>query len=385
MNYTEKLAKYTLAAVSIAIIGGLCWYFRSVLVYILLAVVVSLIGKPLMTLLQKITIKGRKAPDWILAAFTIILLMVIFTAVITMIVPVVSGIVKNISLTDIEDAARRVAIPLADFNTFLISTFPKLGSDFRIEVVAVQELQKLFDPSAFSSMIGSAASFVTDLGIGIFSVVFISFFFIKDDGLFTSMVAALVPDKHENNAAQAIADIGNLLSRYFIGVLIEILGVALLNFLGLLFIARLGADAALGIAFLTGLLNVIPYVGPLFGGVLGTILGLVLKYSSTNPVGLDVNFWIFTIILTAIFCTTQLVDNFLYQPVIYSTSIKAKPLEIFIVLLVVGHIGGPISMIAAIPSYTAVRVIAFRFFRKIKAIRRLIPSDRLITENDSEE
>lgn len=385
MNYTEKLAKYTLAAVSIAIIGGLCWYFRSVLVYILLAVVVSLIGKPLMTLLQKITIKGRKAPDWILAAFTIILLMVIFTAVITMIVPVVSGIVKNISLTNIEDAARRVAIPLADFNTFLISTFPKLGSDFRIEVVAVQELQKLFDPSAFSSMIGSAASLVTDLGIGIFSVVFISFFFIKDDGLFTSMVAALVPDKHENNAAQAIADIGNLLSRYFIGVLIEILGVALLNFLGLLFIARLGADAALGIAFLTGLLNVIPYVGPLFGGVLGTILGLVLKYSSTNPVGLDVNFWIFTIILTAIFCTTQLVDNFLYQPVIYSTSIKAKPLEIFIVLLVVGHIGGPISMIAAIPSYTAVRVIAFRFFRKIKAIRRLIPSDRLITENDSEE
>lgn len=385
MNYTEKLAKYTLAAASIAIVGGLCWYFRSVLVYILLAVVVSLIGKPLMTLLQKITIKGRKAPDWILAAFTIILLMVIFTAVITMIVPVVSGIVKNISLTNIEDAARRVAIPLADFNTFLISTFPKLGSDFRIEVVAVQELQKLFDPSAFSSMIGSAASLVTDLGIGIFSVVFISFFFIKDDGLFTSMVAALVPDKHESNAAQAIADIGNLLSRYFIGVLIEILGVALLNFLGLLFIARLGADAALGIAFLTGLLNVIPYVGPLFGGVLGTILGLVLKYSSTNPVGLDVNFWIFTIILIAIFCTTQLVDNFLYQPVIYSTSIKAKPLEIFIVLLIVGHIGGPISMIAAIPSYTAVRVIAFRFFRKIKAIRRLIPSDRLITENDSEE
>lgn len=385
MNYTEKLAKYTLAAASIAIVGGLCWYFRSVLVYILLAVVVSLIGKPLMTLLQKITIKGRKAPDWILAAFTIILLMVIFTAVVTMIVPVVSGIVKNISLTNIEDAARRVAIPLADFNTFLISTFPKLGSDFRIEVVAVQELQKLFDPSAFSSMIGSAASLVTDLGIGIFSVVFISFFFIKDDGLFTSMVAALVPDKHESNAAQAIADIGNLLSRYFIGVLIEILGVALLNFLGLLFIARLGADAALGIAFLTGLLNVIPYVGPLFGGVLGTILGLVLKYSSTNPVGLDVNFWIFTIILIAIFCTTQLVDNFLYQPVIYSTSIKAKPLEIFIVLLVVGHIGGPISMIAAIPSYTAVRVIAFRFFRKIKAIRRLIPSDRLITENDSEE
>ena len=385
MNYTEKLAKYTLAAATIALVGGICWYFRSVLVYILLAVVVSLIGKPLMTLMQKVTVKGRKAPDWMLAALTLIILMVIFTAVFTMIVPVVSGIVKNISLANIEDAARRVAIPLADFNAFLMSTFPKLGTDFRIEVVAVQELHKLFDPSAFSSMIGSAASIVTDLGIGIFSVVFISFFFIKDDGLFTSMVAAIVPDKHEGNAAQAIADIGHLLSRYFTGVLIEITGVALLNFLGLLLIARLGMNAALGIAFLTGILNVIPYVGPLFGGVLGTVLGLVLKYSSTTPVGLDVNFWIFTIILIAIFCTTQLVDNFLYQPVIYSTSIKAKPLEIFIVLLIVGHIGGPLAMIAAIPSYTVVRVIAFRFFGKIKAIRRLIPSDRLITEHDDQE
>lgn len=385
MNYTEKLAKYTLAAATIALVGGICWYFRSVLVYILLAVVVSLIGKPLMTMMQKVTIKGRKAPDWMLAALTLIILMVIFTAVFTMIVPVVSGIVKNISLANIEDAARRVAIPLADFNAFLMSTFPKLGTDFRIEVVAVQELHKLFDPSAFSSMIGSAASIVTDLGIGIFSVVFISFFFIKDDGLFTSMVAAIVPDKHEGNAAQAIADIGHLLSRYFTGVLIEITGVALLNFLGLLLIARLGMNAALGIAFLTGILNVIPYVGPLFGGVLGTVLGLVLKYSSTTPVGLDVNFWIFTIILIAIFCTTQLVDNFLYQPVIYSTSIKAKPLEIFIVLLIVGHIGGPLAMIAAIPSYTVVRVIAFRFFGKIKAIRRLIPSDRLITEHDDQE
>ena len=385
MNYTEKLAKYTLAAAGIALAGGICWYFRSVLVYILLAVVVSLIGKPVMTILQNIRIKGRKAPDWFLAAFTLVFLMVIFTAVVTMIVPIVSGIVKNISLANIENAARHIAIPLANFNAFLIETFPRLGSDFRIEVAAAQELQKLFDPSAFSSMIGSAASILTDLGIGIFSVVFISFFFIKDDGLFTSMVTSLVPDKHEKNASAAIADIGYLLSRYFTGVVIEVLGVALLNFLGLLIIARLGLNAALGIAFLTGILNVIPYVGPLFGGIIGTILGLILKYSSSTPIGLDVNFWVFTVILVAIFCVTQLVDNFLYQPVIYSTSIKAKPLEIFIVLLIVGHLGGPVAMIAAIPSYTAVRVIAFRFFSNVKAIQRLIPSERLLTEHENKE
>ena len=116
---------------------------------------------------------------------------------------------------------------------------------------------------------------------------------------------------------------------------------------------------------------------------MGTVLGLTLKYTSASPIGLDVNFWAFTAILIAIFCFTQLVDNFLYQPVIYSTSIKSTPLEIFIVLLIVGHIGGPLAMIIAIPCYTVARVIAFRFFGHIKAISRLIPSEKLIT-NDNE-
>lgn len=381
-RYTDKLAKYILLAAGIAIISAICWYFRSVIAYILAAVVVSLVAKPLVGLMQKVRIKGKKAPDWLLAAMALILVIGILLAIITGIVPIVSSIVKGISLANIENTAKSVAIPLSEFNEFLRTRFPDLGSGFRIEVAMIQELQKMFDPSAFSSFIGSAASFLTSFGVGLFSVVFISFFFIKDDGLFTKIVCALVPDKHEETTEKAISDIGYLLSRYFIGVLLEIAGVAIVNFIGLALVARLGFNAAIGIAFLTGIFNVIPYVGPLLGGVIGTILGLVLKYSSATPIGLDVNFWIFTGILIAIFCFAQLIDNFLYQPVIYSTSIKAKPLEIFIVLLIVGHIGGPLAMIIAIPCYTVVRVIAFRFFGNIKAIKRLIPSERLITNEE---
>lgn len=378
-RYTDKLAKYIIAAAGIGIIGALCWYFRSVIIYILAAVVVSLIAKPVMGGLQKIRIKGKKAPDWFLAAFSLTLVITIILTILTLIIPIVSGILKGISFGNIENAAGQIAVPLSHLNDFLKSTFPQLGNEFRIEMLLGQELQKLFDASAISSMIGSATSFLTNLGIGLFSVIFIGFFFIKDDGLFTEIVCALVPDKHEKNTEKAIADIGHLLSRYFIGVMIEVCGVALLNFLGLLLIARMGFNAAIGIAFLTGILNIIPYVGPLMGGVLGTLLCLILKYSSITPLGLDVSFWMFTVILIAIFCFTQLVDNFLYQPLIYSTSIKSKPLEIFIVLLIVGHMGGPLSMIIAIPCYTVVRVIAFRFFRRYKAIRRLIPSERLIS------
>ena len=381
-RYTDKLAKYILAASGVVIVCALCWFFRSILAYILIAVVVSLIAKPLMGVLQKLNIKGRKAPDWILAAFSIIVVMGVLISIVTAVIPIVSSLVKDISMVNIESAARGISVPLAELNEFFRNYFPQLGEDFRIEVTLLNELQHLFNASAFSSVLGSAASFITSLAIGLFSVVFIGFFFIKDDGLFTQIVCSLVPDRHEATTQRAISDIGHLLSRYFIGVMIEITGVALINFIGLLLIAKLGFNAAISIAVMTGILNVIPYVGPLMGGVFGTILGIVLKYTSVTPIGLDVNFWVFTMILIAIFSFTQLVDNFLYQPLIYSTSIKAKPLEIFIVLLIVGHIGGPLAMIVAIPCYTVVRVIAFRFFGHIKAIKRLIPSERLITPHE---
>ena len=278
-RYVDKLAKYILIAAGIGIIGALCWYFRSVLIYIMAAVVVSLVAKPVMGGLQKIRIKGRKAPDWFLAALSLTIVLGLLLAVLTLIVPIVSGIVKGISLSSIESAAGQIAVPLGNLNEFLRNSFPQLGENFRIEMVLIQELQKLFDVSIISSVIGSATSLLTSFGIGLFSVVFIGFFFIKDDGLFTKIVCALVPDKHEKTTEKAISDIGYLLSRYFIGVLIEIAGVALVNFVGLMFIARLGFNASIGIAFLTGITNIIPYVGPLMGGVMGTILGLVIKYS----------------------------------------------------------------------------------------------------------
>ena len=149
------------------------------------------------------------------------------------------------------------------------------------------------------------------------------------------------------------------------------MGVILLDFLGLWLIARIGPDYAIGIAFIAGLLNIIPYVGPLLGEVIGVLLCLVLKYGA--GVGLNVPVWAFVLIVLAIMLAVQLIDNFVYQPLIYSTSIKATPLEIFIVLLMAGVMGGTVGLLVGIPVYTVVRVIAIRFFSDKKVVRRLIP------------
>ena len=366
----DKLARYIMLAAGLLIAAGLCWFFSNIIVYILLAAVFSLLARPVMSFLEKLKIKGRGLPSWANAVTSIILIISCIMLVIVNIIPVVAHVFKDISLVDVENMFRQIS--LEEINDVIISVFPAVGSDFRIEMALWDKLKDLVDVSAFSSLIGSVANFVVNFGVAVFAVVFISFFFIRDSKLFSKIISALVPDRLEKTANEAIADIENLLSRYFVGLVAEMTGVALINFFGLWLVARLGVNAAIGIAFMTGILNIIPYVGPLMGGVLGTVMGLVLKLFGPAASS-DVNILAFGLILVAIFFATQLVDNFLFQPLIYSSSIKASPLEIFIVLLAAGHVGGMIGMLVAIPGYTVIRVIAGTFFRKHKMIRRLIP------------
>ena len=373
---TDTLARYTIYAAVAVAAAAVCWFLRDVIIYILLAGVLSLTGLPLMKLFGKIKIRGKGMPDWLCAIFSISLILGALFSVVTLAFPILFNVVKDISVANMGDTMKSVSVPLANFNAFLIEKFPNLGSGFRIEDAILGEIRHILDLETLSSLFSSATSFLTSFGVGLFSVVFISFFFFKDESLFTRIVMALVPDSIEGRISEAIEDIRNLLTRYFIGLLTEVAGVALLNFLGLLFIARMGVNASLGIAFLAGILNIIPYVGPLTGGLLGTTLAVILKYMGASGLGIDVGFWAFILIVAAIFAATQIADNFLFQPIIYSSSIKAHPLEIFIVLLIAGNIGGIAGMLVAIPSYTVIRVIAGKFFRRVKFIRKLIPDEK---------
>ena len=365
---TDRLARYVILLGGIAIAGALCWYFRSVLGYIAGAFVFSLIGQPVMHGLRKITVRGRRAPDWLLAILTIILVLSVLLLLVRQVIPVVSGIVRE---TAAMHANHHPDGNLIDtLNGWIVNTFPNLGGDFDLVGYVMERLKDLTNISRLSGVIGSVASVASGIGVALFSIVFISFFFIKDEHLFGKIVCALVPDRLEESVGSAVLDVERLLSRYFIGLLIEVAGVALIDFLGLWLVARIGVNYALGIAFIAGLLNVIPYVGPLIGEVLGVVLCLILKLGT--GAGLDVNIWIFALVVLGVMLAAQLVDNFVYQPVIYSKSIQSTPLEIFIVLLLAGTVGGVFGIFVAIPAYTVVRVIAARFFSDRKAVKRLI-------------
>jgi predicted PurR-regulated permease PerM len=75
--------------------------------------------------------------------------------------------------------------------------------------------------------------------------------------------------------------------------------------------------------------------------------------------------------MAGVYVGINMLDTYLFQPVIYSSSIKAHPLEIFIVILVSGYMGGAVGMLVAIPAYTVLRVFASEFLSRFKVVQRL--------------
>ena len=375
-RYVDRLARLLFIAALLSIAVLVVKGISPVLLYIIGAAVLSLVGRPLKNLIDKIRIARWRMPSWLSSVLTLIILLSAFLGVISLMVPTFSSIASDISKANVERAPSSLVQPLESLNGYLRETFSFLGEDFSIQKFVVEKMSALLNVSMVSSVITGVAGFVADFGIAIFAMVFIAFFFLKDRTLFPKIVAACVPDRLEAKTHESISEINSLMSRYFSGLVLEVIGVALLNFLWLLLIGRMGFKYSIGIAFITGLLNIIPYVGPLIGEILGVTLAVIIKYACAGHFGPDVSVWVFILIILACLLATQMVDNFFFQPLIYSSSVKAHPLEIFIVLLLAGHFGGILAMLMAIPAYTVLRVVASKFFTNFKPVRRLTAAER---------
>ncbi len=364
----NKLARYIIIAVVAAVIIFLFWYFRSVLSYILIAAVLAMISKPLMRCLKKIHFGKCTMPSWAAALISLITIFGALFSIFLLITPFIGEIISKVGSLDINRIGVFMEGPLKEFNDFLVNTFPALGDSFKIEMHLLSYFQEKVSLSSITTAISSVASTVIDLGVGLFSIIFISFFFLNDDGLFLRMILAIVPDKYEDKIKRANDSIGNLISRYFLGITIESLLIATINTTALFLIVKMPFSLALVIGMITGVLNIIPYVGPFAGDLLAVLMGLVMHYANG---GVETPILLYIILILGICIVTQFIDNYIFQPYIYSNSVKAHPLEIFIVILMAAHIGGVIGMLIAIPAYTALRVMAKEFLSHFKIVQKL--------------
>ena len=244
-----------------------------------------------------------------------------------------------------------------------------MHSDEDVNQYITDQLGEWLKGGRLRNWFGSVVGTVSDIFVALFSISFITFFFLKDNRLFSGMVLATLPERYKEQGNNALESIEKLLVRYFVGLLLEVLGVMTLNVLGLS-ILGLGFGNAVVIGLMAGILNVIPYIGPLIGTVFGLMTGVLLNldmefYGEMLPLLLG---------MAGVMLFTQLMDNIIFQPLIYGNSVHAHPLEIFLVLLMAGSMAGIPGMILGIPVYTVVRVILKEFFNKYELVKKLTHS-----------
>lgn len=198
------------------------------------------------------------------------------------------------------------------------------------------------------------------------AITFLAFFFLKDEGLFKETIMVMVPTQYEERIRKVLHTIKHLLIRYFIGIIIQS-SIVLINITIGMTIVGFPFHQALVMGLLIGIFNVIPYLGPWLGGTIAVLMGM----ATAVTVGGYPALWLLLIYMGIVIACTQIIDNNIIQPLIYSRSVNAHPIEIFLVIMAVGSFAGIPGMIVAVPTYTALRVFAREFLYNFGPVRKI--------------
>jgi len=350
----------------------LLWYFSAIVTYILISVVLSFLGRPLVHWLSLIHIKKFYLPKGISALIALIGLWALFFSFFRFLIPLLISELETLSQIDIEAVLQSIENPLTRLLQ-LSGNEPLEVENRPLPDILIEQLSAKINFSQLPDIIAGVAGTIGELLIAFFAISFITFFFLKEKNMFREGILLIVPSELEKKVSHILNSISYLLRRYFIGLILEVFMVMMLDTLGLSLVG-LEFNHAVIIGFFCGLFNVIPYLGPWMGAGVGLLIGAA--------VNINADFMSFTLpllaLMAAVFLSVQIIDNVLFQPLIYSSSVKAHPLEIFLVIMAAGSMAGIIGMFLAIPTYTIIRVIAKEFFENMKLVRKL-------TENLSKE
>jgi predicted PurR-regulated permease PerM len=353
----------------VVLLLAMAWYFRNIVVYILVSGVLSIMGRPLVDLFCRIRFGKWNFPRSIAALLTLLIIWGVIVLFIMIFIPLVSKQINYFSTIDSDKIVQIIQEPLNKIENLIRSLNSNVGSQISLQDYFAKKVSSVLNIDMIQNFLGSLVNTLGNVLIAIFSISFITFFFLKDQHLFFESILMWVPDKYTENFSRALYSIKNLLTRYFIGILIQSTCIMILIDIGMT-IAGIDFQQALVMGLILGILNVIPYVGPWLGLLIAITMGVASHiHMDFRTVIMPLVYYM--IIVEAI---THLIDNVVFQPVIFSSSVKAHPLEIFVVVLAAGFAAGIPGMILGIPSYTVLRVFAREFFYNFKAVQKITSS-----------
>ena len=352
---TNGILRAIAVLAAVLFLGYFLIMIQSVLIYIIIAAIIALIAKPMILFLRN----KLKFPNTLAVVSTMVLFVGLILGITGMFIPLVIEQGESLSLLKTKGLEENIGNLITQANDY----FTSKNIDILSELQGADVFASLKSiPNFLNSIVGTLGSF----SVGLFSVLFISFFFMKDSKMFKSALLTIIPKGTEDRFSHSLEKINDLLSRYFIGLVIQI---TILFVIYTIILLVIGVSNAVVIAFLCALLNIIPYVGPLISAFLMIVLTM------TSGLGQDLDFQVEilpkTVYVMIGFIIAQVVDNFASQPIIFSKTTKSHPLEIFLIIIIGGLLAGPLGMIIAVPSYTVLKVILKEFMSDNKIVSSL--------------
>ncbi len=341
----------------------LAWYFSTILVYVFLAAILSLFGKPLVRLLDKVKIGKFRLPRVFNAFLTLAVMYGIIFGVFILVIPLLFSQASFINDLDVKSISAGLSEPINNIQNLLVK-YNLMDSNTSLIDIAAKKIVSVLSITSVTNIVETSVDIFGNIFIAIFAVGFITFFFLKQERMLLDIIMLLSPEHYQTEIKHIYFKIIYLLSRYFRGLLIDLTIVMTLISIGMFF---LGLKNALMIGIFAGLMNIIPYVGPIIGAIIAVLLAV------SGNLNADFSTVIFPMILKicGILAIINMLDAFIFQPTIYSNSVKAHPLEIFLVIMIAGSLAGILGMILAIPSYTVIRIIAKEFLNKSRFVQKI--------------
>ncbi len=339
----------------IAILLWFLYQIQALILFIGLAIVLSLISRPFVHFLKR----RLKFGNTIASISTLFVIIGTISLLMSIFIPVIVEQGKHISRIDFDQVKQ-------DLYELNVQASDYLGVDHfqLVEAIKhsayVQNFNVEIIPSVLQAFFGSIGSTI----VGILSVLFILFFLLKDETLIARSVLTLSRTGDEEKFKRILTKTNELLSRYFIGLLLQITILVLFYSVLLLY---LDVNDAIAVALICAFLNIVPYLGPLIGWV------LMLLVIISNNLGADFSTGLLPLLLIASggYALAQLFDNLITQPVIFGRSVRSHPLEILMVILIGGFLFGILGMVLAVPTYTSIKVVAKEFLSEHKVVKHL--------------
>jgi predicted PurR-regulated permease PerM len=334
--------------------------FFKILIYLTISTVLFLVAYPLTYTIEKIRIGKRKVPDGIAALITILVMVGLVVALFFTIIPPLIKEANFLSTLNFYDVLHNILEQFPSVKNMLL----KLGDEDDLKRNISTEMNYYLNTSNIGNAVNNIFNYFSGALGGTLCVLFITFFLLKDEQIVKSSLLTITPAGKEREMRDIFKTSKRMLSKYFGALFVDMF---IVGFLVMISMSLWGIKNALIISFAAGLLNIIPYIGSIIVMILAIFLGVSGCISTGNYelIGPTINKIFFTLL------SINLIDGFIIQPYLFSNSVKAHPLEIFIITLMAGAVGGIFGMIVALPVYTIIRIVAKEFLTHLKFFKKI--------------